>query len=240
MDSGKPESIESLYHELLKWFYGIRNESKALSVAAKLEKLISADPKGAGSIRREEIRSLIAELKDDLTEATQSREAEIRKILELHAQTANTADWEYVSRQYDHSDVGDRLDLLAILYDKQGHIERAIAVLLESKNYCESHRIPFDGQELLDELELARKDEPEPRAVVPREDLDEAIRREYATFGTPADEIVVVDRRSRQFAATVNKRLASGRPVTIQQVKRRLLILRKRSAARGGLPRQNG
>jgi hypothetical protein len=111
-----------------------------------LEKALNASPEYAASIRGEEVRSIIAEFREDLVGAIHSREAEIRKILELHALAAHTRNWDYVCRQYDFSDVSDRLDLLAILYDAQGDRDRATAILVESKQYCESHRIPFDGQ----------------------------------------------------------------------------------------------
>ena len=121
-----------------------------------METLLADSSEFSSSIRGEEIRSLIAELRGDLAEAARSREAEIRKILELHALAANTANWSYVSSQYDFSAVSDRLDLLATLYDALGQLDRAIATLLESKNYCQSHSIPFDAQDLLEELTQAR------------------------------------------------------------------------------------
>ena len=151
----KPRSadeIERLYVKLLRVFYEKPNRKQALSVAAELTKALAARPDFQDSIRAEEIRSLLAELRGDLAVAARCREAEIRKILELHSQAVNTASWPHVLRQYDFADVGDRLDLLAALYDKQGDKERAIATLRESKQWCESHQIPFDGQELLDEL----------------------------------------------------------------------------------------
>ena len=228
---------ESLYHELLKWYFDKGELAKARAVAARLEAELQKSPEYSQSIRGEEVRSIISELHGDLPEAIQSREAEIRKILELHNAAVNTANWQYVSNRYDYSDVSDRLDLLAILYDKAGEIHRAIAILLESKLYCQFHGVEFDAQDLLDELEAARKPEPESGDGISRDSLDEAIRQVYATFGMPAEEIVVVDHRSRQFAATVNKRLVVRDRVSTQDVKRRLLVLRKRSFARGGLPK---
>ncbi len=141
---------------LVNLFYGKDDRRGSEKIALRLERALAASPDYSGSIRGEEIRSLIAELRGDFAEAARSREAEIRKILELHTLTANTEDWNYVSRQYDFSDVGDRLDLLAILYDNQGELERAISTLVESRHYCESHRIDFDAQDLLEELEQAR------------------------------------------------------------------------------------
>jgi DNA-binding transcriptional regulator YiaG len=149
--------LESLYLELLNRYYEQGDRERASTVASRLEQALASSPAYAHSIRGEEVRSIIAELRGDLPTAIQSREAEIRKILELHELALKTKSWGYVSRLYDYGDVSDRLDLLAILYDKQGEVDRAIAILVESKNYCLSHQIPFDGQPLLEELEhLAR------------------------------------------------------------------------------------
>src|SRR4051794_636299 len=97
--------LESLYLELLRRFYDENDREQAVRVAARLEKRMAAAPEYADSIRGEEIRSLIAELRGDLAEAARSREAEIRKILELHTLAVNSPGWNYVSRQYDFSDV---------------------------------------------------------------------------------------------------------------------------------------
>ncbi len=145
--------FDALYLAFVKQFYDKGDRARAKILALRLEKLLATSREFSDSIRGEEVRSLIAELRGDLVEAIHSREAEIRKILELHALTVNTPTWEYVSRQYDYSDVSDRLDLLAILYDQQGELDRAIRVLMESRGYCEAHRIRFDGQALLKELQ---------------------------------------------------------------------------------------
>lgn len=231
--------LEALYLELLKRYYEEGDREQAADTAVRLEALLAASPEQARSIRGEEIRSIIAELRDDFSEAIQSREAEIRKMLELHARTLRTPSWEYVAQQYAFSDVSDRLDLLAILYDKQGDSDRALAILWESKQYCQSHQLPFDAQDLLDELEQAREAEPVRAATreVPRDLLDRAIRKVYEQCGTSADEIVVLDRQARQFTAAVNQRLSKYSKVSVQKVKRRLLALRRRGEARGGLPR---
>jgi hypothetical protein len=152
-NGAKSLEIDALCVEFLKRFYDQRDREKAAQIAARLRIVISDSPEFADSIRGEEVRSLIAELDGNFQEASRSREAELRKILELHARTVNTRGWEYVAREYDFSDVSDRLDLLAILYDRQGDVARAIATLRESQQYCISHDVPFDGQDLLDELE---------------------------------------------------------------------------------------
>ena len=122
-------------------------------LASELETKIAASGEFEGSAREEEIRSLIAELREDFAEAARSREAKIRKILELHALTVNTPSWDYISKRYDYSDVSDRLDILATLYNKQGQIDPAISTLLESRAYFLSHQIPFDGEDILNELQ---------------------------------------------------------------------------------------
>lgn len=148
-----------LYRDFLRFFYEKEDRKQALKVADRLEVAMLASPDLAASIRGEEIRSLIAEVRGDYATAARSREAEIRKILELHSMALNTRNWDYVSRQFDFSDVSDRLDLLAILYDQNGETDRAIATLEESKLYCRSHNIPFDGQDVLDELVDGREED---------------------------------------------------------------------------------
>lgn len=151
------DRIESLYLALLRSFYGEGDRKKAQQVAAKLCKVMGDSPEFDDSIRAEEIRSLVAELRGDLAAAIQSREAEIRKIFELHSLAINTPSWQRVLQIYDFSDISDRLDLLAILYDQSGDLDRAILILRESKHFCEAHKISFDGHDLLDELERARQ-----------------------------------------------------------------------------------
>lgn len=154
--TSRKEQVESLYHKLVKYFYENDDRGQALKIAVRLEERLVDAPDYADSIRAAEIYSLIAELRGDYAEAARCREAEIRKILELHSLAVNSPSWKYVARQYDFDDVSDRLDLLAMLYDKQGDTHRAISTLIESKHYCESHDIPFDGQALLDELAQAQ------------------------------------------------------------------------------------
>ena len=152
--------FESLYLSLVKLFYEKDDRRQTQKIASRLEKsargfagLFRFDP-----WRRDPL--LDRRVPRGFCRGGRSREAEIRKILELHTLTANTENWKYVARQYDFSDVSDRLDLLAILYDTQGELDRAISTLLESKHYCQSHRIPFDAQDLLEELGQAALGQP--------------------------------------------------------------------------------
>jgi hypothetical protein len=150
------DEIETLYQEFLRAFYEDEDRERARDVAVRLEVALQNRPEFAGSIRAEEIRSLLAELNGDYAEAIRRRESEIRKILELHSLAANKPSWKSVFRQYDYGDLSDRLDLLAALYADQGDLDRAVDVLRESRRLCESHGIPFDGQDLLDEYEQAQ------------------------------------------------------------------------------------
>jgi len=144
---------ESLYYQLLECFYTDEDRVASKAVAVQLKSLLEAQPEVAESIRGDEINLLIAEIDGNLKEAIRYRESEIRRILELQLATKDTPQWDYVRRRYDFSDVGDRLDLLAILFDEDGDTERAISTLNESKRFCESHGIAFDGQDILDELQ---------------------------------------------------------------------------------------
>jgi len=147
------DDIEDLYIDFLRAFYEDHNRKLAREIAKRLEYTLRAHPQLDGSIRAEEIRSLLAELRGDFDEAIRSRESEIRKIFELHSLSLNGPSRDFILQQYGFSDIGDRLDLLASLYADKGDIERAVRVLFESKHFCEAHRIPFDGQDLLNEIQ---------------------------------------------------------------------------------------
>ena len=169
-------AVETLYLRLLRQFYEEDNRERAEQTALQLEASLASSPEFARSIRGDEIRSLIAELRNDFAEAARCREAEIRKILELHSLAVNSPSWKYVARQYDFDDVSDRLDVLALLYDRLGDADRAVATLVESKHYCASHGIRFDGQALLDELSQSRNG-----AAAPRRKKKQAVRQAHAT-----------------------------------------------------------
>ncbi len=231
----EPLTLESLYDEFLDLFYGNGDRKSARKLVRPLKDLANS-PEYADSIRAEEVRSLLAEFRGDLTEAIRRREAEIRKIYELHGMSINTPSWELVKRRYDFSDVGDRLDLLALLYDRLGDLDRAIAILHESKHYCEAHGVPFDGQDILDELTQAEVTEKAPtkeRKSIPRKELDLAIRSTFTKFGTSAGAILTDEIKSRKFIREVRSRLpGQGASIAPREVKERLLALRKQGAGR--------
>lgn len=65
--------------------------------------------------------------------------------------------------------------------------------------------------------------------------LDDALRIEYEKFGMGADKILCDPAAFAQFSERVNTRLAA--PADEALVKDRLMTLRKRGSAHGGLPR---
>jgi hypothetical protein len=145
------EEVEYLRQKLLYWYYGQGAPAKARPYGQRLKRLLKkADAKG-DSILGQECRALVCELENDYAGAIRHRENEIRKIRRLHALTPKE-DWDWVCAGYDFSDLSDRLDLLAMLYDGIGQTQRAIRILRESKALCARHGIPFDGKELLEEL----------------------------------------------------------------------------------------
>ena len=230
--------IEPLYLDFTRFLYEETDLEKAREVANKLQRELDSRPDLADSIRGHEIHSLLAELEGNLPEAIRWRESEIRKILELHSIAWGKPAWRYVLRQYDHSDVSDRLDLLAGLYAELGEFERALATLAESKDYCNSHDIAFDGQDLVDEfaqkMRLTRSAQLSP---LPVKELDEALRQAYAEMGVSSDQLLSYDDKWGRFASSVRRRLPPEAAITQGDIKKRLVSLRKRGEKRGGLPR---
>ncbi len=222
------EDVEALHVSLIEALYNREDREQARKIASKLEDVLNRQPDVAYSIRGEEIRSLIAELNGNLQEAIRRRECEIRKILELHSLASGKPGWAYVFRQYDYSDVSDRLDLLASLYANVGDWERAIATLRESKAYCDGHGIPFDGQDLLDEFEQERAS---PGGVAKREkgqleQIDNALRDAYKEVGVSSDKIIIHDDAFNRLLVALNSRIPELQ-MTTPEIKQRLIGLRK-------------
>jgi hypothetical protein len=238
-DDGVKENIEDLYLRLLQAFYKDEDRDAAHEIGKHLEVELASRPDFAESIRGNEVRSLLAELSGDLTSAIQWREGEIRKIFELHILAQGTAGWAYVQKQYDYSDIGDRLDLLANLYAQTGNYRRAVGVLEESKNFCASHQIPFDGADLLEEFTtlIQKTSTDEESSRVDQRLLDVAIIETYKTLNTSVDQILIDDQKSRRFHEEVSRRLPEGMEVSAISAKKRLVNLRRRGQDRGGLPR---
>ena len=155
------DEIDYLYHKLLYWLYDQGDPAKAKPFAERLERLLARAPSSRGTIRGEECRSLICELKQDLPGAIKHREEEVRLIERLHQLACDSPSWHYVQSQYDARDLSDRLDLLAILYHDSGDLEKAIGTLQESKQLCKREGILFDGEDLLQEYRTEKQGEPE-------------------------------------------------------------------------------
>ncbi len=143
--------LEDLYFQLLDAFYEQGDDKKSQEIARRFDQEFAARPDFAGSIRGDEVRSLVAELRGDLAAAIRSRQTEIRKILELHSFAQGTRDWNYVFRRYNYEDIRDRLDILATLHEQSGDDREALQVLNESKAFCSLHNIVFDGEDMTEE-----------------------------------------------------------------------------------------
>jgi hypothetical protein len=151
------DEIDYLYHKVLFWFYGRENRRRALPFGERLEKLLQKEAPRPEGIFAEGCWSLVCELKGDLAGAIKHRENEIRLIKRLHQISLNTPDQDYVLKTYGFDDLSDRLDLLAILYHDAGDLDRAIRLLEESRQLCRTHRISFDGNDILKDYLAERK-----------------------------------------------------------------------------------
>jgi hypothetical protein len=69
------------------------------------------------------------------------------------------------------------------------------------------------------------------------ESLDSAIISEYGKFNTPADQLVCDPQVSEAFRKAVNRRLPPDAQVDLPALNKRVLNLRRRGEAKGGLPR---
>jgi tetratricopeptide (TPR) repeat protein len=145
------DEIGYLYDKLLYWLYQREDVGKARRYAERLERLLrKADPEHK-SIFGEECRSLVHETQGDLQKATERRKNEIRLIRRLHEISRNAPSENLLLRDYGYDALSDRLDLLATLYHDTGQLDKAINALEESKQLCQTHGIPFDGEDLLQE-----------------------------------------------------------------------------------------
>jgi len=146
---GEWDAIQYYYHKILYWFYQRRDRTKALRFCARLERLLKQASPTHEAILGEECWSLLWEVRGNLRKAIHYREHEIKLIKKLRQRSVGTPGAAIVLKRYDPSDLGDRLDLLAILYHDAGELDRAISVLHESQRLCEEHGIRFDGKDLL-------------------------------------------------------------------------------------------
>lgn len=67
--------------------------------------------------------------------------------------------------------------------------------------------------------------------------VDTAIVTIYVDFNVPADQIVLDPTLSNKFGEAVNAALPNEQAVTVIEINRRMISLRKKGADNGGLPR---
>jgi len=231
--------LEALYLQLLDFFYVREDLARSGEVARRLDEELAARPDFAESIRGDEVRSLLSELRGDLAAAIQSRQNEIRKIFELHSFTQGTPGWSYVFKKYGHVDISDRLDILASLHARSGNYQEAVRVLVESKNFCNSHKIIFDGEDMLEEYSLLL-DEKAHGVIDPlisAKILDQMIIAAYKRLNISVSQILTDDQKGLQFVAEVARLLPSNTTIASKLIKSRLSNLHRRGEKRGGLPR---
>ena len=101
----------------------------------------------------------VYETRGEFRKAIKHRENEVRLIRRLHELARKMPDPNVALKDYGYADLSDRLDLLATLYHDSGQLDKALALLHESKKLCEKHGVEFDGGDLLEEyLAEARMD----------------------------------------------------------------------------------
>jgi hypothetical protein len=110
--------------------------------------LAAADP-GRDAILGEECWSLVHEAKGERESAIESRKNEIRLIRRLYQLSHGAPHEEVALRDYGCDDLSDRLDLLAVLYQDSGDLDKAITALQESKKLCQEQGLEFDGEDVL-------------------------------------------------------------------------------------------
>jgi tetratricopeptide (TPR) repeat protein len=143
------EEMGYLYDKLVYWLYQRQDVPRARTFADRLASVLRSSGPEMETIFAEECRSLVYEAKGNLAKAIEHRENEIRLIRRLHQLELHRATAHFVLSQYSYVDLGDRLDLLAVLYHGRGNLEKAISTLQESKELCEKNNVKFDGQDLL-------------------------------------------------------------------------------------------
>lgn len=143
--------VDYLYHKLLYWLYERQSVQKARVYAERLERLLPMLDPHHEAILGEECWSLVYETKRDLPRAIAHRENEIRMMYRLHEISPQPINKSVLLEGRRYQDLRDRLDLLASLYHEKGELQRAIAILQESRQFCAEHDLKFDGSEMLEE-----------------------------------------------------------------------------------------
>lgn len=138
------DEIMYLRLKVLHWFYGsAHSRSRARPFALRLEQLLRSARVGHMAIMAEECWSLVHEVKGDLGSAIKYRRSEIRLWKKfLGYQKYPTLDPSIVG---DHSDLADRLIILAMLYSAADKKKRAIQSLEEARALAQEHDFPSRG-----------------------------------------------------------------------------------------------
>ena len=124
------DEIRALYDKILYWFYEQEDAAEARVYARKLEPLLKKVSPHHETILGEECWSLVHELKGNYREAIRYRENEIRLIERLHELAAGKPNGHAILKRYDHADLCDRLELLAILEKLEGDFFNRIHIAL--------------------------------------------------------------------------------------------------------------
>lgn len=152
------DEITYLYHKLLYWLYEREDARRARPYADRLQELLPKASPDHEAVFGEECWSLVYETRGNLRKAIEHRENEIRLIRRLYEIVRDAPDQAAIAlKNYGYSDLSDRLDLLAILYRGTGDLDRALAILRESKRLCEKHGVRFDGEDLVEEYSAEKR-----------------------------------------------------------------------------------
>ena len=143
------DAIKYYYHKALYWYYNRHDRAKALRFCDPLEKLLQEHTAEHQAILGEAAWSLLYEVKGELSKAVHYRESEIKQIKRLWEISIGTPSEEIALQGYGASDLSDRYDLLAILYHDADNLDKALSLLQESKQLCQTHGVRFDGKDLV-------------------------------------------------------------------------------------------
>jgi hypothetical protein len=140
------DEIEYLYYKMLYWAYGRNDDRRAGRFSNRLQRLLDRFDPDCKAILGESARALIADVNGKPEDAIRFRSREI-ELMEKLIRMGPPADY-----QLGPEDVSDRMDLLAIHYWDAGNLRKARETLEACRQYCRKHRIPFDGQDILDDV----------------------------------------------------------------------------------------
>ena len=145
-----------LQGKLIKWLYGPKpSGSRARSFADRLERTLKEVKPGKDAVKAVEYQALIAEARGNVRTAIRHRRREIAlltRLLALPEYAGGAPDLDT-----DHSDVVDRLILLALLLRRDGQLIEATVALEEGRAIAAQHGFRFHGAALAKEIRAARE-----------------------------------------------------------------------------------